>query len=54
MNAWHVEAREWGKAEGRLRAAMLAVVNRSAWVLTDERRLKCEAFATHQTRLFLE
>lgn len=46
--AREAEAREWGQTEHRLRAILLAGENRLAWPVTDERRLKYEASATHQ------
>jgi len=46
--AREAEAREWGETEHRLRAILLAGVNRLDWPPTDERRFKYEASATHQ------
>ncbi len=42
------EARQWNETESRLRAILLTGVTRLVWPLTDERRLKYEASATHQ------
>lgn len=46
--AREAETREWCEIEQRLRAILLAGVNRLAWPAADERRLKYEASATHQ------
>ncbi len=46
--AREAEAQEWGQVEHRLRDILLAGVNGLAWPMTDERRLKYEASATHQ------
>jgi hypothetical protein len=46
--AREAEANAWGEIEHRLRAILLAGVNRLAWPMKDERRLKYETSATHQ------